>query len=63
MPITSVECYDAKIPGPQVKNLLLKSKKDHRFFFVIAPEEKVIDLKELFEELKVNRLSFTSAEN
>ena len=42
-PISSVKSYDAKIPGPQVKNLLLKSKKDHRFFFVIASEDKSVN--------------------
>ena len=61
-PISSVKSYDAKIPGPQVKNLLLKSKKDHRFFFVIAPEDKSVNLKELAEELEVKRLSFASAD-
>jgi len=60
-PITSVKSYDAELPGPQVKNLLLKSKKDKRFFFVILPEDKSVNLKELAEELEVKRLSFASA--
>lgn len=61
-PINTVKSYEAELPGPQVKNLLLKSKKDHRFFFVIAPEDKSVDLKVLAEELEVKRLSFVSAD-
>lgn len=50
------------LPGPQVKNLLLKSRKGKQIYLVILPDEKHADLKQLAEQLKEKRLSFVSEE-
>ncbi|HFD1655395.1 TPA: prolyl-tRNA synthetase associated domain-containing protein [Enterococcus faecium] len=60
--ITSVKNVLFSLPGPQVKNLLLKSRKGKQIYLVILPDEKHADLKELAEQLKENRLSFVSEE-
>lgn len=61
-PITSVKNYVGQLPGPQVKNLLLKTKKKDHYFLVILPDPKIVDLKELAVELGTKRLSFASPE-
>ena len=50
--ITSVKNVLFSLPGPQVKNLLLKSRKGKQIYLVILPDEKHADLKELAEQLK-----------
>ncbi|WP_050615669.1 prolyl-tRNA synthetase associated domain-containing protein [Bacillus testis] len=59
-PIFSVKRYDAVLPGPQVKNLLLKTKKGKAFYLVILPDEKSADLKQLAAGLNCSRLSFAT---
>ncbi|MGY3777305.1 prolyl-tRNA synthetase associated domain-containing protein [Isobaculum melis] len=61
-PIFSVKEYEVELPGPQVKNLLLKAKKGKQYYLVLIHEEKQVDLKKLAEELGVNRLSFASSD-
>ncbi|MGO2083720.1 prolyl-tRNA synthetase associated domain-containing protein [Vagococcus sp.] len=61
-PITSVIDVPYELPGPQVKNLVLKSKKGKRLYLVILPDEKKADLKALAEQLEEKRLSFVSEE-
>ena len=58
--ITSVKNVPLSLPGPQVKNLLLKSRKGKKIYLVILPDEKHADLKQLAEQLKEKRLSFVS---
>lgn len=60
--ITSVKNLTFDLPGPQVKNLLLKSKKGKQIYLVILPDEKHADLKKLADELTEKRLSFLSEE-
>ncbi|MGM9903350.1 YbaK/prolyl-tRNA synthetase-associated protein [Enterococcus sp. 10A9_DIV0425] len=60
--ITSVKNLSFSLPGPQVKNLLLKSKKGKQIYFVILPDEKQADLKLLAQQLNEKRLSFVSEE-
>ncbi|MFS0924945.1 YbaK/EbsC family protein, partial [Enterococcus casseliflavus] len=60
--ITSVKNVPFSLPGPQVKNLLLKSRKGKQIYLVILPDEKHADLKQLAEQLKEKRLSFVSEE-
>ena len=60
--ITSVKNVPFSLPGPQVKNLLLKSRKGKKIYLVILPDEKHADLKQLAEQLKEKRLSFVSEE-
>lgn len=61
-PITSVRDSEIVLPGQQVKNLFLKTKKGREHFLVILRDEKVADLKRLAEVLEVNRLSFVHEE-
>ena len=61
-PIASVKNYSVELPGPQVKNLLLKTKKNRQYFMLLLPEEKQVDLKLLATELETKRLSFASPE-
>ena len=56
--ITSVRDTDIVLPGQQVKNLCLKTKKGRQYYLVILRDEKIADLKHLAEALEVNRLSF-----
>ncbi|EPH93616.1 YbaK/proline--tRNA ligase associated domain protein [Enterococcus faecalis 13-SD-W-01] len=60
--ITSVKNLAIDLPGPQVKNLVLKSKKGSAIYLVILPDEKQADLKRLAEQLEEKRLSFVSEE-
>ena len=60
-PMPTVKHYDAQLPGPQVKNLLLKDKQK-QFYFVIILEDKMLDLKQLSKKLKTSRLSFATSE-
>lgn len=60
--ITSVKNVPFNLPGPQVKNLVLKSKKGKKIYFVILHDEKQADLKKLAELLDEKRLLFVSEE-
>lgn len=60
--ITSVKNLPFSLPGPQVKNLLLKAKKGKQIYLVILPDEKQANLKQLAEQLNEKRLSFLSEE-
>lgn len=60
--ITSVKNLTIELPGPQVKNLVLKAKKGSAIYLVILPDEKQADLKNLAEQLEEKRLSFVSEE-
>jgi len=53
-PITSVRDTDIVLPGQQVKNLCLKTKKGKQYFLVILRDEKSADLKRLAEALGVS---------
>lgn len=57
-PITSVVDIPYKLPGPQVKNLILTSKKSKKIYFLIVPDEKKVDFKNLSNLLGERRLSF-----
>ena len=48
------------LPGQQVKNLVLKSKKGRQFYLVILRDEKTADIKHLAEVLDEKRLSFAN---
>ncbi|MDR0921075.1 MAG: prolyl-tRNA synthetase associated domain-containing protein [Lactobacillales bacterium] len=61
--ITSVKNVPFELPGPQVKNLVLKTKKGRAFYLIILPDEKMADIKDLAKRLGENRLSFASEEN
>ena len=61
--ITSVKNVPFELPGPQVKNLVLKAKKGKKIYLVILADEKQADLKELAEVLDEKRLSFLSEES
>lgn len=60
--ITSVKNIPFTLPGPQVKNLLLKAKKGQQIYLVILPDEKQANLKQLADQLEEKRLSFVSEE-
>lgn len=61
--IVSVKNVPFDLPGPQVKNLLLKSKKGHQVYLVILPDEKQANLKLLAKELNEKHLTFAPAES
>lgn len=61
-PITSVQDLDFTLPGQQVKNLVLKTKKSRQFYMVILHDEKQANLADLAERLGEKRLSFASYE-
>ncbi|WP_165005541.1 prolyl-tRNA synthetase associated domain-containing protein [Enterococcus sp. ZJ1668] len=56
--ITSVKNVPFSLPGPQVKNLVVQSRKGKQIYLVILPDEKQADLKFLAEQLNEKRLSF-----
>lgn len=58
--ITSVKNVPFELPGPQVKNLVLKPRKGKKIYLVILPDEKQVDLKKLAILLGEKRLSFVS---
>ncbi|MGX7163731.1 YbaK/EbsC family protein [Enterococcus massiliensis] len=58
--ITSVKNVPFELPGPQVKNLVLKAKKGNGVYLVILPDEKQANLALIAEELSEKRLSFLS---
>ena len=60
--ITSVQDLDFTLPGQQVKNLVLKTKKSRNFYMVILHDEKQANLADLAERLGEKRLSFASDE-
>ena len=60
-------CEDAakhwqNIKGRHCKNLFLRNQKGNRHYLIIAPDEKVIDLKKLAVEIGESRFSFGSPE-
>lgn len=61
-PITSVKNIPFELPGPQVKNLVLKTKKGNNIYFVVLHDEKQVNLKKLATLLDEKRLSFASEE-
>lgn len=60
--ITSVQDLDFTLPGQQVKNLVLKTKKNRQFYMIILHDEKQANLADLAERLGEKRLSFASYE-
>ncbi|MDO5079188.1 YbaK/EbsC family protein [Streptococcus minor] len=60
--ITSVQDLDFTLPGQQVKNLVLKTKKSRHFYMVILHDEKQANIADLAERLGEKRLSFASDE-
>lgn len=61
-PISSVRDTDIVLPGQQVKNLCLKTKKARKFYLVILKDEKSAHIKKLEETLGEKRLSFANEE-
>ncbi|MBS4750402.1 prolyl-tRNA synthetase associated domain-containing protein [Granulicatella sp. zg-ZJ] len=61
-PISSVKDTDIVLPGQQVKNLCLKTKKGKDYYLIILKDEKIADLKQLATLLGKNRLSFVNEE-
>ncbi|MHB8133148.1 MAG: prolyl-tRNA synthetase associated domain-containing protein [Anaerolineaceae bacterium] len=51
-----------QLPGIHTKNLFLRDKKATRLFMLVAPGNKVIDLKDIARKIGVNNLSFASKE-
>ena len=49
-----------RLPGTPTKNLLLRDKKGRRFFLVLVPAQKQVDLIALGNNLGVGRLGFCS---
>ncbi len=73
MPFDSFEheavytCEEAReklghIPGKATKNLFLRDKKGKRYFLVVVPEKKQVDLKALGSVINSTRLSVASPE-
>ncbi|GCF95525.1 prolyl-tRNA editing protein [Enterococcus florum] len=60
--VYTVAEIDFSINGTEVKNLLMKSKKSGRFYFVICPSEKRLNIKALAQALGEKQLSFASAD-
>ena len=50
------------MPGIHTKNLFLRDKRATRYFMLVAPGEKMVDLKKVERLIGVNHLSFASAE-
>lgn len=57
------EKYCGDIPGLACKNLLLKGKKNERYFLIILPAEKRADLKKISEIVNEKQITFASPEN
>lgn len=55
------EKYDINIPGLACKNLFLKDKKADKYFLVVLPATKRMDLKK-FESIITSKVSFGSSE-
>ena len=53
--ITSVKNVPFSLPGPQVKNLLLKSRKGKKIYLVILPDEKLF----IRQDDKIDFFSFS----
>jgi Ala-tRNA(Pro) deacylase len=56
------EAHSANIPGLASKNLLLNNSKKSRFFLVILPAAKRLDLKKVEQITGEKHLSFASPE-
>jgi len=51
-----------QMPGLHTKNLFLRDKRATRLFMLVAPGDKLIDLKTIARRIGVNNLSFASKE-
>ncbi|REC31069.1 prolyl-tRNA editing protein [Enterococcus pseudoavium] len=58
--VFTVAEIDFTIDGSEVKNLLLKGKKSKKYYFVICPGKKQLDIKALAQVLNERHLSFAS---
>lgn len=58
--LTTLEGNLKLVEGQQVKNLVLKNKKERQVYFVIIEESKHLDFKKLETEIDEKRLSFLS---
>lgn len=58
--VFTVAEIDFTIDGSDVKNLLLKGKKSKKYYFVICPGQKRLDIKALAKGLNERHLSFAS---
>ncbi|OGF23397.1 hypothetical protein A2Y83_02450 [Candidatus Falkowbacteria bacterium RBG_13_39_14] len=56
------EEYNKNIPGIAAKNLFLRDKKGTRYFLVVSPAKKQIDLKKFAQLAEVNKVTFASKE-
>lgn len=54
------EKHCANVPGLPSKNLFLRDDKKKRFFLVVMPAHKQLNLKKLGENLGVKKLGFAS---
>lgn len=55
------EKYRGKISGIACKNLFLRNKKGNRYFLLIAPAEKRVDLKTVAKTTGESKLTFASS--
>lgn len=58
--VYTVAEIDFSIDGSDVKNLLMKSKKSKKYYFVICPGKKQLDIKAFAKVLGEGHLSFAS---
>lgn len=61
-PLTTLEGNLKLVEGQQVKNLVLKNKKERIIYFVIIEESKHLNISELAAKLNEKKLSFLSEE-
>ena len=54
--------YNIKFDGTICKNLFVKNNNKSRFYLIVLPIEKRIDLKKIQQDLKETRLSFGNKE-
>ncbi|MBP2025731.1 YbaK/EbsC family protein [Peptoniphilus stercorisuis] len=58
--LTTLEGNLNLVEGQQVKNLVLKNKKERQVYFIIIEESKYLDIGKLESEIGEKRLSFLS---
>lgn len=58
--LTTLEGNLNLVEGQQVKNLVLKNKKEKQVYFIIIEESKHLDISKLEEMINEKRLSFLS---
>lgn len=61
-PLQTLEGNLKLVEGQQVKNLVLKNKKERNIYFVIIEESRHLDISKLEKEINEKRLSFLSEE-